>query len=114
MISREQIAEAIWPGAWEPHDLEADEVTRTLDLLKTSLRETVEEMAKDAPSNATIAAFQWLETDYTELRAAVKAFDEAKDRQCGVCTGRSPAWDGHDANPACRQYAYDRMIEAAH
>jgi hypothetical protein len=31
---------------------------------------------------------------------------------CGVCTGASPAWDGHDANPPCIGYAKRVAVEA--
>lgn len=27
---------------------------------------------------------------------------------CGVCTGRSPSWDGHDVNPPCVGYAREQ------
>lgn len=33
-------------------------------------------------------------------------------RWCNVCTGQSPSWDGHDANPPCVGYSRQKAQEA--
>lgn len=42
-----------------------------------------------------------------DLFEAVQMFLDARGRVCGVCTGESPKWDGHDANPPCESFALD-------
>lgn len=32
------------------------------------------------------------------------------DRQCGVCNGNSPIWDGHDVVPPCVATARDEIV----
>lgn len=55
-----------------------------------------------APSQRTTAR---------DLYEAVEQFLDAKGRVCNVCTGESPTWDGHDANPPCETFARDVLAQ---
>lgn len=44
-----------------------------------------------------------------DLHEAVESFIEARGRRCNVCTGHSPSWDGHDANPPCETFAFEAL-----
>lgn len=51
-------------------------------------------------------------TEVTVPRWAVILVLDPGAKRCNTCTGWSPSWDGHDANPPCIGYARE-VLKAA-